>query len=369
GVNIESYQFECGRIILDEAGNAKFQYKITDHLGNTVVYFEDKDGDGVIEENPTDGNTSEVLQRELYYPFGLQFNGTAPLSPSPGQDYLYNGKELMEGTGLYNYGARYYDPAIARWTGVDPLAGHSNLISFSPYHYVYNNPILITDPDGRCPDCWEFTKGFGRGAWGGIKSSAQGLYTLVTDPGAVADGAWHAVTHPRETINAIGDQISDTYGKLTSGDPGQVGEVFGGLTVVAGEAFLGTKGITKIKKPKLRKASDAASDADNVPRPSEPYNRRKHYGNTPRQSDRDHFGTSGTGDVVDHDPPLVQRYYEGDPSVGEPPGYTQTPEQRRASANDRSRMQRQSGEESNSQGGRMSWYSRIMKKKWFGNGG
>jgi len=76
-----------------------------------------------------------------------------------------------------------------------------------------------------------------------------------------------------------------------------------------------------------------------------------------------------TGDVVDRDPPLDQRCYEGDPSVGEPPGYTQTPEQRRASANDRSRMQRQSGVESNSQGGRMSWYSRLMKKKWFGNGG
>ena len=37
-------------------------------------------------------------------------------------------------------------------------------------------------------------------------------------------------------------------------------------------------------------------------------------------------------------PPLVQRYYEGDPGIGEKPGYLMTPEERRASANDRSRM-------------------------------
>ena len=67
--------------------------------------------------------------------------------------YQYNGKELDEDFGLnvYHYGARIYDPAMGRFTGVDPLADHPNLVSWSTYHYTYDNPILFTDPDGRLP--------------------------------------------------------------------------------------------------------------------------------------------------------------------------------------------------------------------------
>jgi len=66
---------------------------------------------------------------------------------------------------------------------------------------------------------------------------------------------------------------------------------------------------------------------------------------------------------VDHDPPLVQRYYEGDPATHEPPGYQMTGAERRASAADRSRMRVQEATESRAQGGRMKAYSRKMKKK------
>ena len=64
------------------------------------------------------------------------------------QQYLYNSKELNTDCdiNLYEYGARWYDPAIERWTSVDPLA--ENYYSYSPYNYVANNPILLIDPDG-----------------------------------------------------------------------------------------------------------------------------------------------------------------------------------------------------------------------------
>ena len=48
-------------------------------------------------------------------------------------------------TGLYYYGARYYDPRVSLWLNVDPLAEKT----MTPYAYTNNNPINLIDPDGR----------------------------------------------------------------------------------------------------------------------------------------------------------------------------------------------------------------------------
>ncbi|MEJ0103909.1 MAG: hypothetical protein WDO19_15700 [Bacteroidota bacterium] len=75
--------------------------------------------------------------------------------------------------------------------------------------------------------------------------------------------------------------------------------------------------------------------------------------------------------MVDHDPPLVVRYYEGEsPTIAQMllpwfyrPGYAQTQEERLTSGRDRSHMALQDAGDSNVQGGQMSKYSKDMARK------
>ena len=57
-----------------------------------------------------------MIQANDYYPFGMRFNQSPIIQTQP-NDYLYNGKELQNDLGLelYDYGARIYDPAFARF--------------------------------------------------------------------------------------------------------------------------------------------------------------------------------------------------------------------------------------------------------------
>ncbi|QTY28390.1 RHS repeat-associated core domain-containing protein [Flavobacterium sp. CS20] len=61
--------------------------------------------------------------------------------------WKFTGKELDEETGLYYFGARYYQPSWSVWLSVDPKA--HLMPAWSPYNYTMNNPINYVDPDGR----------------------------------------------------------------------------------------------------------------------------------------------------------------------------------------------------------------------------
>lgn len=95
------------------------------------------------------GENGAIEQVNHYYPFGGLMGESKSLASS--QRYKYNGKELDRTHGLdwYDYGARMYDPALARWMAPDPLA--EKYYGVSPYAYCGDNPINAMDPDGKNP--------------------------------------------------------------------------------------------------------------------------------------------------------------------------------------------------------------------------
>lgn len=65
--------------------------------------------------------------------------------------YKYNGKEYQDelNLNLYDYGARMYDPALGRFTSIDPKA--LEFMTQTPYAYAANNPVFFEETDGMNP--------------------------------------------------------------------------------------------------------------------------------------------------------------------------------------------------------------------------
>ena len=62
----------------------------------------------------------------------------------------YTGKPHDDVTGLTYMGARYYDPEVGRFMGMDPVGyQEDNPVSYNRYAYANNNPYKFVDPDGR----------------------------------------------------------------------------------------------------------------------------------------------------------------------------------------------------------------------------
>ncbi len=114
----------------DSYGELAYFYH-SDHLGSTSFV--------------TDAN-GEVSQHVEYVPFGEVFIEELSSSAKLNTPFLFNGKELDEETGLYYYGARYYDPRTSLWLSTDPfeiISPHT-----STYTFCKNNPLNIIDPHG-----------------------------------------------------------------------------------------------------------------------------------------------------------------------------------------------------------------------------
>ena len=119
---------------------------LTDHLGSTNL---------VLDAN------GQMTSESIAYPYGL----TRYESNSNALTYRFTGKEL-DTSGLYYFGARYYDPLVNIWLSPDPIlaqyfptgkedeqlpgfGGVFNPVNLGLYQYAGQNPVKYVDPQGN----------------------------------------------------------------------------------------------------------------------------------------------------------------------------------------------------------------------------
>jgi RHS repeat-associated protein len=121
----------------DSAGARDF---LTDAIGNTIAL--------------TDSNGA-VQTQYTFEPFG----NTIISGSSNTNSFAFTGREL-DGTGLYFYRARYYNPVLQRFVSEDPIGLRGGTNTFV---YARNNPTNLRDPLGLCPGCGGQTGSTGPG--------------------------------------------------------------------------------------------------------------------------------------------------------------------------------------------------------------
>ena len=142
----------AGRIARETSAAGTVSYRplihLRDHLGSVRAVI--------------DGDTGAVVEASDYYPFGKRITpppvaepveATSQSATSPNR-WHFSGKEsqsfLYANIPLLDFGARMYNPTIARWTTSDPMS--EKYYGISPYVYCLGNPISIIDPNGM--DIW-----------------------------------------------------------------------------------------------------------------------------------------------------------------------------------------------------------------------
>jgi RHS repeat-associated protein len=112
------------------------------HAGTHHYYYTDPQGT-VLAKADASGT---IIATYDYAPYGTAVASMSPAPNGPG----YTGHLSDPDTGLVYMQARYYDPSMGRFLGVDPVEpATGNPFNFNRYAYASNNPIVNVDPDGR----------------------------------------------------------------------------------------------------------------------------------------------------------------------------------------------------------------------------
>ncbi len=213
----------AGRIARETSAAGTVSYRplihLCDHLGSV--------------RSVIDGDTGTVIETSDYYPFGKRIQVTAPVSePVGGSQHAaepavapvapatsvastsspnrwhFSGKEsqsiLNASIPLLDFGARMYNPTIARWTTSDPMS--EKYYGISPYVYCLGNPISIIDPNGM--DIWTMDEK-GNVVW--VKESDDHRLYYMNNDGLLSDD------YVSVSDRSILDDLTKTEAKVDGG--------------------------------------------------------------------------------------------------------------------------------------------------------
>ena len=193
-------------------------YYHTDHLGSSNVIT-----------NTSGGNIEGIY----YYPFG----GTRLQTGNDCVNHKFTGQEEDSETGLYTYGARYYDPVLGRFISPDSIIPDVfNPQSLNRYSYVLNNPLKYIDPTGMR----NWGTAFGQaleGFWGDVLGYGVDIVGMALDPsgdygyyGSAIGGAVGSVLGGAAGTAIFGPGVGTAAGAIVGGLLlGQVGGYVGSL--------------------------------------------------------------------------------------------------------------------------------------------
>ena len=209
----------AGRIVRENTADGSSTYKVQHYLGSVRAVI--------------DGDTGTVIEASDYNPFGKRIQVTDPVSePVEGSQHAaepavapvatatseastsspnrwhFSGKEsqsfLYANIPLLDFGARMYNPTIARWTTSDPMS--EKYYGISPYVYCLGNPISIIDPNGM--DIWTMDEK-GNVVW--VKESDDHRLYYVNNNGVWSDD------YVSVSDRSILDDLTKTEAKVDGG--------------------------------------------------------------------------------------------------------------------------------------------------------
>jgi RHS repeat-associated protein len=124
------------------AGQQMLASKSDDQPSQTFFYIQDHLGSNLAVYN---GSLKQA--DDSYYAFGEEKTSSADAVKN---DFKFTGQEKDPESGLYYYGARYYDSNSGRFLQPDALTGSlDNPLTLNTYAYVQNNPLKLIDPSGN----------------------------------------------------------------------------------------------------------------------------------------------------------------------------------------------------------------------------
>lgn len=172
-------------------------------------------------------------KRDNYYPFGLTFNEYSRENSVPNR-FKYNKKELQDDLSfnMYDYGARFYDPAIAKFSSIDPHT--EKYSSWTPYLYAANDPVRYEDTNGEGPGdaILGFVAAVADNVTGGL-FDVRGAAAQYVSNGGAADFN-HGQDKGDVTSIVVGAALIDVGGTATGG---------GTLVTVGSGGVLGEVGV------------------------------------------------------------------------------------------------------------------------------